>query len=99
MLRQNYKEIFKLKNLLDINNIPYTIEIGYLNGAVITYPDNVDTICSVIEHDGSYGRHDDKLEIMGLLTEKEETHDKVVGWLTATEVFKRIKEHYNKKAT
>ena len=96
MLNSNYKEIFKLKHLLDINDIPYEIEIGYFNGAVIAYPDNVNTICSAIEHDGSYGHSADTIEIMGLLTEKEKIHGEVVGYLTAEDVFSRIKTHYER---
>lgn len=36
----------------------------------------------------------DLLEIMGLLTEEEEKIDRVLGWLTAKDVFDRIYEHY-----
>ena len=52
-------------------------------------------ICSVVEFNGSYGASDDLLEIMGLMTEKEkqETEDDVLGWLTAEDVFNRIKSH------
>ena len=96
MLNSNYKEIFKLKHLLDINDIPYEIEMGYFNGAVIAYPDNVNTICSAIEHDGSYGKHYDKIEIMGLLTEEEQKYGEVIGYLTAEDVFSRIKTHYER---
>ena len=39
------------------------------------------------EHDGSYGRTDDKLELMGLLTKEESECDEVEGWLTAEDVF------------
>lgn len=47
------------------------------------------------EHDGSYGRTDDKLELMGLLTKEESECDEVEGWLTAEDVFNRISKHYN----
>lgn len=33
---------------------------------------------------------------MGLLTEEESKYDSVVGYLTAQEVFNRIKNHYDK---
>ena len=49
---------------------------------------------SVLSKDsGTYGSEEDKLEITGLLTEIEEEEDSVRGWLTAEEVFKRIKKH------
>ena len=54
-------------------------------------------VCSIIEGDGSYGREQDLLEIMGLLTEEEAEYDSVVGHLTAEEVFERIKKHHFNK--
>lgn len=48
-----------------------------------------------IEHYGSYGKDEDKLEIMGLLTPDEEEHDSVLGYLTAEDVFERIRKHHN----
>lgn len=53
-------------------------------------------ICSIIQGDGSYGREQDLLEIMGLLTKKEEKHNSVAGYLTAEDVFNRIQKHYKK---
>jgi hypothetical protein len=47
-----------------------------------------------IEHYASYGRSEDLLEIMGLLTSEEEGYDSVKGYLTAEDVFQRIKKHY-----
>ena len=54
---------------------------------------------SVIEHEFSYGNEKDLLEISGLMTEKEEkeTQDTVLGYLTAENVFERIKKHYKDK--
>ena len=52
---------------------------------------------SVIEGFGTYGAEEDRLEIMGLLTPEEQKHDRVVGHLSAEEVFKRIQNHYNRK--
>jgi hypothetical protein len=48
-----------------------------------------------IEHYGSYGNSCDELEIMGLLTPEEVEYDSVVGYLTAEDVFERIRKHYN----
>lgn len=47
--------------------------------------------CSVIEGYGTYGEERDLLEIMGLLTPEEEEYDSVCGYLTAENVFERIK--------
>ena len=93
-----YKEIFKLKKKLEKANIPFVWiehDIPSKKGYQICYPDNgIDRVCSVIEHSFSYGNEQDKLEIMGLLTPKEEESDSVVGWLSAKNVFKRIEKHY-----
>ena len=77
----------------------------YMGGYHLCYPKNndpdcveketFDIVCSVIEHDGSYGREQDLLEIMGLLTDEEYEHDEVVGFLSAENVFERIKKHYD----
>lgn len=97
MVRDCYKEIFRLKEMMDNADIPYTFEEGFLNGGALSYPNRENCVCSAIEHDGSYGRQDDKIEIMGLLTDEESEYDSVVGWLAADEVFLRIKAHYESK--
>lgn len=62
------------------------------------YPSFEDAVCSVIEHEMSYGNDRDLLEIRGLLTvkEMEREQDDVLGYLSARNVFGRIKRHYNK---
>ncbi len=97
MVRDCYKEIFKLRNMLDNAEIPYVCELGFINGVAIAYPDRKNVVCSAIEHDGSYGRHEDKIEIMGLLTDEESEYDSVLGHLSADEVFDRIKKHWESK--
>ena len=97
MVRDCYKEIFKLRDMLDKAGIPYICENGFMHGLAIAYPNRENMVCSAIEHDGSYGRENDKIEIMGLLTEEESKYDDVAGWLTAEDVFKRIKTHYESK--
>jgi hypothetical protein len=98
-----YNEIFRLKEMLEKAEIPF--EFGeYMGGYHLCYPkkndpdcvekETFDRVCSVIEHDGSYGREQDLLEIMGLLTDKELQNDDVVGYLSAENVFERIKKHY-----
>jgi hypothetical protein len=88
-----YNEILKLRNMLNMAHIPYTCE-EFFNGYVIHYPEWDNGVCSVIEHDGSYGHDEDLLEICGLLTDEELEFDRVCGHLTANEVFKRIEKHF-----
>lgn len=112
-MRSKYKEIFKLKRMLEKENIPFEfIEcFGYDKRLLSEYPDIMDhyQICyphkgegqviSVIGGFGAHGYEQDKLEIMGLLTPYERFYhgDSVVGYLTARNVFKRIKNHYEEE--
>lgn len=114
-MSKHYKEIFKLKRMLEKENIPFEFieNFGYgpemmslypeLMKAIehyqICYPDSKTRWISVIEGAGTYGSMVDKLEIMGGLTPLEayETNDSVIGGLTAHNVFKRIKNHYEKE--
>ena len=94
-----YTEIFKLKEMLESEKIPFEWRIRKTeNGFQICYPNKSLCDCSVIEHQYSYGNEKDLLEIMGLMTKKEEneTQDSVLGYLTAEDVFKRIKKHWKK---
>lgn len=94
---EKYNEIFKLKSMLEENHIPFEwiVHNDFRNGYQICYPGKDEKrVCSVIEHSFSYGSQKDLLEIQGLLTEKEEECDSVLGNLTATEVFQRILSHW-----
>lgn len=92
----DFTEINKLKEMLEKEHIPFTFRKLY-EGYQIIYPDtkniNENTICDVILHEGSYGREQGLLEIMGLVDE-EKVDDEVEGYLTAEECFNRIKKHY-----
>ena len=88
-----YKEIFRLKEMLEKADIQFSFAERF-DGYRIRYPEHGICVCSVIEFDGSYGSSEDKLEIMGLLTRKEEKDGSVLGHLSAEEVFKRIKRDY-----
>jgi hypothetical protein len=88
-MEEKYTEILRLKEMLEKEGIPFVFRPQF-DGYTIKY----DGVCSVIEHFGSYGGDDNLLEIMGLLTKKENTSDNVLGYLTAENVFKRIKKHY-----
>lgn len=92
---EKYNEILRLKEMLTKHKIPFDFS-EFHGGYHICYPSKDNVICSVIEHDYSYGREKDKLEIQGLLTEQEleETDDTVLGYLTAKNVFARINKHF-----
>lgn len=90
---EKYKEILVLEKMLTDSGIPYTKQPMF-GGWHICYPNEENTVCSVIEHNGSHGREVDKIEIMGLLTDEESKYDSVLGGLSAQEVFERIKKHY-----
>lgn len=78
------------------------IDMGYQ--VIVYYPDG-ERMISAIEGWGTYGyggwdhgtmgtteKDGDLIEIMGLLTPEEQEYDSVVGYLTAEEVFRRIRE-------
>lgn len=86
-----YPSIFKLKKALDIAGINYRFDNNSCPIMGESYEIVVkDPFVSIIEGYGSYGGHQDLLEIMGLLTEEESQYDSVVGYLTAQDVFDRI---------
>lgn len=102
-----YKEIFKLKVMLDKADIPYEFrDRSFINYEehkldkpfyqIIVYKpnDQEERLISVIQGWGTHGEQADLLEIMGCLTAKEEKDDSVKGWLTAQNVFRRIKKNY-----
>lgn len=86
---KKYKEIFKLKDMLEKEGIEYEFYDRSIHREhyQILIHKNGERLVSVIEGYGTYGNEQDRLEIMGL-TEHE--YD-VEGWLSAEEVFKRIK--------
>ena len=89
-----YKEIYKLRDMLLENNIPFE-EFSRNNGLQIMYP-NQKFVCSAIEFDGSRDCEYDKIEIMGLVS-KDEGKDYMLEWLSAEEVFKRIESHWKRQ--
>lgn len=98
-MKEKYNEILKLKEMLTDAGIPFYMR-EIFDGYQICYPENNTKQkpdvreCSVIEHEASYGHSEDKLEIMGLLTDEELQNDDVVGYLSAEEVFSRIQKHF-----
>ena len=95
-----YKEIFKLKEMLEEANIPFEFDVDDFMGSegyqiIIYSKDGTTILCDCFESLRSYGNKEDKLEIMDGLTEEEnEDYHSVLGWLTAEEVFKRFKYCY-----
>lgn len=96
---KSYDEIFKLEAKLKAEGIPFVYHRqSDMCGFQICYPeDGENRVCSIILHSGSYGREQGLLEIMGLLKPDEEQCDDVVGYLTADDVFERIKAHHDGK--
>lgn len=92
----DFAEMDKLEQLLVEADIPYEKERMF-GGKHLTYPRKADQVCSIILHKGSYGRSEGLLEIMGLLTDEELECDDVAGYLTADDVFRRIKKHWEEK--
>ena len=93
----NYTEILKLNELLSKTEIPYTIDRRF-DGWQIIYFYNGERIADAVQHIGTYGADENLLEIMGCLTPEEEEQDRVLGFLTAEEVFKRFsKDFLNRK--
>ena len=89
-----YKEILRLKKMLENANIPFKFSDDFFGKDTKEYQIILNNDIDVVEHHGSYGNEDDKLEIMGALTIEEMECNSVKGWLTAEEVFKRFKYCY-----
>lgn len=105
------KEIFKLKRMLEKANIPFDFVEGFghdpslkkklcpdiMEHYQICYPSRRNMKISVIEGFGTHGREYDRLEILGGFTpwEKFKHGDSPIGFLTAKNVFKRIKKDWD----
>ena len=96
-LNPAYREILKLDQMLTDAHIPHTLR-RLFDGWQVCYPNersDDNCVMDAVEHFGSYGKDEDRLEIMGLLTPEEEEGDSVLGYLTAEDVFDRIRKHHN----
>ncbi len=98
-MKTEYFEIMKLALRLKEMDVPFeffAIDESHKHGFQILYPNAKSRVCSVIENDYSYGHEKDLLEIKGLVTDEEQSlvDDDVLGYLTADDVYKRIKKHY-----
>lgn len=99
VLKETYKEIFRLKEMLEISDIPFDFRqydnFGFQIGYPEIYPKN--RVVSVVEDKNSIGSCKDQLEIKGLLTKEERGGGyENVGYLTAEDVFERIQKHFYK---
>lgn len=95
----DYGQMLILMKHLILNKIPFEVES--MNGGLhIGYPmlGHDEFTCSVILHDGSYGREWGLLEIMGLLTDEETKCDGVAGSLTAMDIYCRIRMDWDKQS-
>ena len=92
-LNENYTEILKLNEMLTKAEIPHSFDRMF-DGYQIVYFYKGERIADVIEHFGSYGNEENLLEIMGCMTPEEEEQDRVLGFLTAEEVFKRFSKDF-----
>lgn len=91
ILNDKYKEILVLDKMLTEAGIPHTLA-RHLDGWIVAYPSNtVYYIMDAVEHFGSYGNQLDRIEVLWRGCKDVE------GWLTAQEVFDRIKAHYEKE--
>jgi len=105
-------EMDKLRNMLDVNRIKYNYDViddgrdilSVCFGLVgkreyIQIYNNGQRIISVVYGCGTYGYEKGLLEIMGLLTDEEFENDDVVGYLSAENVYNRIKKYFNSVET
>lgn len=109
-IETKFKEIFRLRKMLKDAGIPHrykneSVRVKSGSGKSdfvrehyhITYPKDGITVLSAIEGDYSTGGENDLIEIMGLPKEEEKAAhpDFVLGSLKASDVFERIKKHYD----
>lgn len=95
-------EIERLVSMLDEACIPYERDddtqyniLADVSLKRIKYPCIDKFVCSAIQGDYTYGGRENLIEIMGLLTDEERQFDEVRGYLTADEVFRRIKADWD----
>ena len=95
-------EIERLVSMLDKACIPYERDDDTQYNTLvdvsikrIKYPCIDNFVCSAIQGDYTLGGRENLIEIMGLLTDEERQFDDVRGYLTADEVFRRIKADWD----
>lgn len=95
---EKYKEIFRLKKMLEDANIPFEFDRLYDGYIIEIYSRNHKyALCCAKEHHCSWGTINDLLQITYALTDKERENEVRLGNLTAEEVFKRFKYCYERE--
>ena len=89
---EKYKEILRLDKMLDEAGIYHELFRIWDGWGIIYYGHGDNEVSDAVEHKGSYGHSDDKLEIMGLVD--DDICDSVQGCLSAKNVFDRWKKHW-----
>lgn len=86
-------EMLKLIQMLTICGIPFEMRKHPAGtNYQVFYPSIVAQVCDVVCEDFTYGGTEGLLETMGLVDES--VGDDVEGWLTAEEMFIKIRDHY-----
>jgi hypothetical protein len=101
-MKEKYTEIFRLKEMLERENIPFEFEktdeyiIRIPINKSIRKQDNKEPLMTVYQGEHTYGGSKNLLEICGGMTleERKEQGEEYLGYLTAENVFERIKYCY-----
>ena len=89
-------EIHRLKTMLDTAGIPCVLtRSSEAMGYRLFYPAETGCACQVIQGLDTDGYDENKLEINGLLTRREQESAWWLGWLTADDVFDRISKYHH----
>lgn len=88
--KPHYKEILRLSKMLDDTDVPHKLERLYDGWKITFYGRDSVYISDVIEHFGSYGSEEDRVEMMGLVDGGD-----VQGYMTAQEVFEIWSKYWN----
>lgn len=96
-MEEKYMEIFRLKEMLEKNNIPFEFE--KTDEYIIRIPkkyNKEEYLMTVYQGEHTYGGRNNLLEICGgtTLEERKEQGGECAGYLTAENVFERIKYCY-----
>ena len=84
-LNPNYKEIARLRDMLEEAEIPH-VYCRFMDGWQICIFKDDEIVIDAIEHAYSYGNKDDLLEVYG------KGFDDPIGWIDAENAFELFKE-------
>ncbi len=97
VLCKGYTEILKLDEMLKDANIPHEL-VRMLDGWQVLFPGAEMRVADAVQHFFSYGCGENLLEIMGLVA-PEEGEGEILGYLTAEDVFERMKKYHTDHIT